>query len=229
MASRQVAGTLPFLNPSLGGARRAGDRARSAPQTRLPVYKDERVVHRLKPTSAAGGQAVAKGSRTRMSRAEQMERFLETAQALGCDPSEDLFGEIVRAIALARPEPPPTAPAAQSTKHARPRRVSAEGARPVKDAKSTKRNAERTNHAGLKGATARHTTTKSWSPSKGRRRQGATRKEAQSRKRTRPPRRSGRRKARRRQEAIGSEADGRRKGCDAHDRAGENRERTSHT
>jgi hypothetical protein len=104
---------------------------------------------------------VAKGSRTRMSRAEQMERFLETAQALGCDPSEDLFGEIVRAIALARPGPPPTAPAAESTKQARPRRVSAEGARPVKDAKSTKRNAESTNDAGPRGATARHTTTRS--------------------------------------------------------------------
>jgi hypothetical protein len=96
-----------------------------------------------------------------MSRAEQMARFLEAAQALGCDPSEDLFGEIVRAIALARPGPPTTAPAAEPAKHARPRRVSAESARPVKAAKSTKRNAEGTIDAALKGVTARPTTTKS--------------------------------------------------------------------
>jgi hypothetical protein len=96
-----------------------------------------------------------------MSRAEQMERFLEAAQALGCDSSEDFFGEIVRAIALARPGPPPTAPAAESAKHARPRRVSAESARRIKGAKSTKRNAEGTNDAALKGATLQPPTTKS--------------------------------------------------------------------
>ena len=103
---------------------------------------------------------MAKGSRTRMSRAEQMERFLEAAQALACDPSEDLFGEIVRAIALARPGPPPTAAAAKSTRHARPRRVTVKGAKPVKGAKRTRTNAESTNGAELKGATARDTTTK---------------------------------------------------------------------
>ncbi len=160
-----------------------------------------------------------------MSRAEQMERFLETAQALGCDPSEDLFGEIVRAIALARPGPPPTAPAAESTKHARPRRVSAEGARPVKDAKSTKRNAESTNDAGPRGATARHTTTR-----------GVTIKSATTEAR-RNPKGSAKSKADETstkiraakglegdKEAIGSEAGARRrKGQGADDRAGENR------
>jgi hypothetical protein len=96
---------------------------------------------------------VAKSSRTRVSRAEQMARFLETAQALGCDPSEELFGEIVRAIASARPGPPPTVNAPEPTQRAR--RTVADGPRGGKGAQVTEGNAAATNSAGRKGATPR--------------------------------------------------------------------------